>query len=164
MSGNNGSLDMSAIAKFFGFGGPSSTDTSLGVPNYSGFDTSNLQGPTQSGMPLSANPTGMGAPGTMGSMTGPGTTLGLNTGTGQLAVGGLQTLGNLWNAYQSNALAQKTFNFNKDLTNTNLANQTQAYNTTLAGQATARSAQENQSPQQALDFINANKLTNKTIG
>ncbi len=76
---------------------------------------------------------------------------------------GLQTLGNLWSAYQANSLANKTFNFNSGLAQTNLNNQTQAYNTNLAGMATARAAQENQTPAQALAFTQANSLPQKTL-
>jgi hypothetical protein len=101
--------------------------------------------------------------GPAGATSGMGTEIGVNTGTGQLALGGLQTLGNLWNAYQSSSLANKAFNFNRDLANTNLSNQTQAYNTNLSGQADARFAQENKSPAQALDFFNAHKLASKTL-
>ena len=54
------------------------------------------------------------------------TSLGLNYGTGQLAIGGIGALGNLWNAYQANQLANKTYNFQSGMANTNLANQIQS--------------------------------------
>jgi hypothetical protein len=168
MSGSTNSAQpwdlMASLRGLWGGYQPGRNDTSLGVPNYSGFDTSSLQGPNQDGSFLSQNPMGFNGAGTTpGSNLGPGTSIGPNLGTGQLAMSGLQTLGGLWNAYQASSLANKSFNFNRDLANTNLGNQTQAYNTNLEGQSGARFAQENKTPAQALDFFNAHKLAQKTL-
>lgn len=155
MSGGNGSSSSG------GSNLPAGTQL---LPNY---------GPTLNGNPLNTSSLvdasgngitgGTGAMGTGSAATSNASTpFGPNLGTGQLAFSGLQTLGNLWNAYQSGQMASKTFDFTKNLANTNLANQTQAYNTNLAGQATARYAQEN-NPGGAAGYIKANQLPTKTL-
>jgi hypothetical protein len=83
-----------------------------------------------------------GAAGAMGL----GATLGMNVGTGQLAVGGLSALGNLWTAYNATELARQSFNFNKTLASDNYTNQAQAYNTNRADTLNSRGAMENLSP------------------
>ena len=69
--------------------------------------------------------------------------LGFNIPTFQLALGGLQTIGNLWNAFQMSKLAKDQFAYTKDVTETNLANQIQSYNTTLEDRIRSRAAFEN---------------------
>jgi hypothetical protein len=63
--------------------------------------------------------------------------LGWNVGTGQLALGGLQSL---YNAWQASELAKRTFAFNKEIANTNLNNQIRSYNTQLEDRAGSRAA------------------------
>lgn len=84
--------------------------------------------------------------------------LGANVGTGQLAIGGLSALGNLWTAWNATDLAKKSFNFNKQVTQTNLANQAETYNTNLADRANSRAVMENQAPGQAQAYIAAHSL------
>jgi hypothetical protein len=48
--------------------------------------------------------------------------LGFNMDTLRLGLGGIQTIGNLWNAFEANKLAKEQFDFTKGITNTNLAN------------------------------------------
>ena len=54
--------------------------------------------------------------------------LGWNADTLKMGLSGLNTLGNLWGAWQSNKLARDQLNFTKDVTNTNLNNSIKSYN------------------------------------
>ncbi len=91
-------------------------------------------------------------------MTGGGNGFGLNFDTAKLALSGLGTIGNLWAAFQAQKLAKKQFNFTKDITERNLANQTKSYNTTLEDRARSRASVEDQSMSQQMDYINKNRL------
>ena len=104
-----------------------------------------------------AKPGGVGAVGGIG-----GSGLGWNLNTAQLALGGLQTIGNLWQAWEANKLAKEQFKFQKDFANENLANQIQSYNTTLEDRTRARSFTEGGSAEDAQAYIDKNKLR-KTI-
>lgn len=64
--------------------------------------------------------------------------LGMNMPTANLALSGLQTLGNLWAAYEQNKLAKKQFAYTREITDTNLANSIRSYNTSLTDRITAR--------------------------
>jgi hypothetical protein len=97
-----------------------------------------------------------GAPGAAGNSFNTG--FGANIGTGQLALGGLQTLGNLWTAWNANQLAQKSFDFNKTLASDNYTNQSTSYNTNLNDIASARAKMENQTPGQEQAYVSANQL------
>jgi hypothetical protein len=155
----------SKLIGMLGIGGnnPASTDTSLGVPDYSGFNTSNLQGPTQNGMALSANPLGAMNPTAAGQAgiggTGPGTSLGLNTGTGQLAMSGLSALGSLWSAYNANSLGKQQLAASTSFANANLTNQIKSYNTTLSDQEAARGKTEGLSQDQINSYVKSNSLS-----
>lgn len=70
-----------------------------------------------------------------------------NTGNLQLALGGIQTLGALWNSYQQNKLAKESLGLQREAFETNLANQTQTYNTSLEDRIRARYATEGRSEQ-----------------
>jgi hypothetical protein len=80
-----------------------------------------------------------------------------NTGNAQLVLGGIQTIGSLWNSFQQQKLAKETFAFNKQAYNTNLKNQTSTYNTALEDRINARYATEGRSDQ-AEGYINEHKL------
>lgn len=108
-----------------------------------------------------------GQQGGMGSTappgTDPGTTpgdfkFGMNAPTINMGIQGLNTLGNLWGAWQSNKLAKDQLNFTKMITNTNLNNQMQAYNTALEDRSRSRAAVEGQSAEQAAAYVSANRL------
>lgn len=80
-----------------------------------------------------------------------------NTGNAQLVLGGIQTIGSLWNSFQQQKMAKDTFAFNKKAYETNLANQTSTYNTALEDRIRARYATEGRS-EQADAYIDKNKL------
>ena len=77
----------------------------------------------------------------------------------KLAMGGLQTIGQLWGAIQSAKMAKKTMAFEKEKFNTNLTNQIKSYNTQLMDRGRSRAVVEGQTPQQAQAYIDQNKLT-----
>lgn len=89
--------------------------------------------------------------------------LGLNFETANLALSGLGTIANIWAAFQAQKLAKQQFNFTKDFANTNLANQVQSYNTTLADRARSRGFTEGQAPGVTAAYISQNSLPKKTI-
>jgi len=109
---------------------------------------------------IGGSASGLGSNLGVGGASGAGfnTGLGLNVGTGQLALGGLSTLGNLWTAWNATQLAQKSFDFNKQLASDNYSNQAGAYNTNLNNIASSRAKMENQSPGQEQAYVNANQL------
>lgn len=102
-------------------------------------------------------PTVPGAPNS-GSGSGGGLNLGMNIDTAKLALGGLATIGSLWQAWEANKLAKEQFKFQKDITETNLANQIQSYNTTLEDRTRARAHTEGMSAADAQAYIDANRL------
>lgn len=87
--------------------------------------------------------------------------LGFNLGTGQLLLGGVQAIGNLWNAWQTQQLAREQFDFTKGITNTNLANQIQTFNTSLSDRMHARGAMQSNSPEEINRYIEENRLTDR---
>jgi hypothetical protein len=90
---------------------------------------------------------------------------GLNTVQGiQGILGGIQSIGNLWAAFQSAKLAKKQFKFTKDITNTNLANQIKSYNTALTDRITSRAHTQGMSKDEANAYLSAHSLTRKPSG
>ncbi len=125
-----------------------------GAPDFSG------AGPIASASGIGDQVAAYGAPNigapTMGGAGG-GFLGGFGMPEAQAALGGLETIGKLWGAWQSAKLAKKQFNFTKDVTNTNLANQIRAYNTQLEDRSRSRAVVEGQSAAQAQDYIDRNK-------
>ena len=68
-------------------------------------------------------------------------------GVGTFALGGLQTLGSIWNSFQQMKLAKDTLKFQKNAFKTNLKNSTQVYNTALEDRIRARYHTEGRSDQ-----------------
>jgi len=90
--------------------------------------------------------------------------LGMNLDTLKLGLSGLGTIGNLWAAFEARNLAKKQFNFTKDVTNTNLANSIQSYNTALEDRARSRAKVEGQSSGEMQGYIDKNKLSRNPNG
>lgn len=104
--------------------------------------------------------------GTQSDLTGTGNT----TGSWAQQLGGwgniLQGAGNilnagtnLWSAYQSNKLMRDQFNWNKALAQTNLTNQTNAFNNNLYDKYRARGLFETGNANQYMDQYNKYKAT-----
>lgn len=97
-----------------------------------------------------------------GSVTGTGTdnnlNLGMNIPTLQLALGGLQSIGNLWGAYNSNKLAKKELNFTMDAYRENVNNQKKLHNNALEDRTRARGAFEGHSQEYMDDYNNRHRL------
>ena len=90
---------------------------------------------------------------------GAGTGLGFNIGTGQLALGGLSSLANLWGANKQMKLAEDQFDFTKKIATTNLNNQVKSYNTALDDRIRSRAAMEGSSSAEAEAYLNKNRLS-----
>ena len=131
--------------------------TNIGAQNMQGNYFQGMGSQTTQGIVApGANLIGVQAP-TMPQTTA-GTPLGFNLGTGQLALGAIGTLGNLWAAFQAQKLAKEQFDFQKGVTNTNLANQIQSYNTSLVDRINARSFMQGDSQGTTDAYIAANSL------
>jgi hypothetical protein len=85
--------------------------------------------------------------------------LGFNMPTANLALTGLNTIGNLWAAFQAQKLAKEQFKYTKNVTDTNLANQIKTYNTGLTDRANNRAIVEGNSADQTKSYIDANQLS-----
>lgn len=68
--------------------------------------------------------------------------LGANLGTLQLGLGTLGGFANIWNGMQQNKLAKQSFNHQKGLLDTNLANQIKAFNLQLDDKLRSRQVVE----------------------
>jgi hypothetical protein len=101
-----------------------------------------------------------GAGGDVAAGAGGGFAAGLGgpLGVAGLGLSALSSLGSLWMGLKAQKLARKQFKFQKDITNTNLANQIQSYNTALADRARSRGVMEGQTPDQVSGYISANAL------
>lgn len=84
---------------------------------------------------------------------------GLNSPTLQMGMQGLNTLGNLWGAFEAQKLAREQFDFTKNTTNTNLNNSIKSYNTALEDRARSRGFTEGQSTGQTQSYIDNNRLS-----
>jgi hypothetical protein len=87
-----------------------------------------------------------------------GSGLGLNLGTGQLALSGLGALGSLWGGMQAQGLAKKQYELTKNISTTNLVNQMKSYNTQLEDRARSRGVAEG-NPASANDYLERNRMT-----
>lgn len=103
-----------------------------------------------------------GAPGTagMGPMGGGGGLFG-GGGNGiglQGVLGIVGTLGSLWNSFQQHKIAREQLSLARETFETNLANQTQTYNTALEDRITSRYHTQGQSQEEAQDYLSEHSL------
>lgn len=105
---------------------------------------------------------------TMGDFSSPNTSamgsgltgqLGMNIPTFQLGLGAIGSLANIYGGFQANKLAKDQLSFTKNITNTNLNNSIQSYNTALEDRARSRATAENRSQSSADEYIEKNKLS-----
>jgi hypothetical protein len=89
--------------------------------------------------------------------------LGFNLPTLNLALGGLQTIGNLWGAWQANKLAKQQFGLQRNLANANLANQIQSYNTTLEDRIRSRYFTQGGTSADADAYLSSHRLNKTTV-
>ena len=89
------------------------------------------------------------------------TPLGMNLGTGQLVLGGIGSIGNLWSSWQAQKLAKEQFNYQKGITDTNLANQIQSYNTALSDRINARGFVQGDSQSTIDQYIEENSMRDR---
>ena len=87
------------------------------------------------------------------------TQFGFNIPTFTLGLNALTSLGGLYNAFNLNNLANKQYNLQKDVLNTNLNNQIKSYNTALEDQLRARAAMETGNANAYDDQIEQRKLS-----
>ena len=115
---------------------------------------------TSSTIQFGTVPQASGVLGSAGSASvAPNLGLGWNVGTGQLALSGLGALGNVWSASQSNKLANQQFNYTKKITDTNLNNSIQSYNTALEDRIRARAKTQGMSDDEVNSYLASNKLS-----
>jgi len=82
----------------------------------------------------------------------------VNTNNIGLVVGGIQTLGSLWNSYQQQKIAKEQLALQRQAFQTNLTNNTKTYNTALADRIRSRYVTEGKTSAQANQYLSANKL------
>lgn len=122
------------------------------VLSLGGFSPADMAAPT---LPIPDVSSGIGKIPSIGAG---GSKMGLNFDTANLALSGLNTIGSLWGAFQAAKLAKQQFKYTKRVTDTNLANQIQTYNTGLMDRANNRAIVEGRSPEQTAAYIDANSL------
>lgn len=153
---------MKSLSSFTGLGGGNDSNggaQSFGAPS-SGWSPQTQASPYSFGADIgksltSPSPAVSGLP----QAGGLGSGLGFNVGTGQLALGGLQSLAGIFNSMQANNLAKDQFKFTKEITNANLNNSIKSYNTALGDRANARYFTQNQSQADADKYIADNRLS-----
>lgn len=146
---------MKGLSQLFSSGDNSSGGAvSFAAPN-------NTYNPTQTAAPSFGTQAGneIGSWGNGTADTGLGAGLGMNVGTGQLALGGLGALNSIFGGLQSGKLAKDQFKFTKDITNTNLNNSIKSYNTTLDDRINSRAAVQGESSSWAQDYLDKNRLS-----
>lgn len=90
--------------------------------------------------------------------------LGKNLDTLRLGLGGLQTIGGLWNAYEQNKLAKRSMVHTQGLLDTNLANNIRAYNLQVEDKFRSRGVMEGHTQSQIDENIERHKARDERKG
>lgn len=137
--------------------------SSFSIPNYGAMSPVNYQLAAPGGLGLQMPGTNPATPlsvlGSGNDLSADSFNFGANIPTLRMGLSGLNTLGNLWGAWQAQGLARDQLNFTRNVTNTNLNNSIQSYNTALADRARARGVAEGQSSDEVSNYIASNRLT-----
>lgn len=128
------------------------SDLSAALSKLSATDQATLASKLNSG-------TGLSGIGGGKATNGLDTGFGWNIGTGQLAISGLSTLGQLWTAWNAVDLANKNYNLTKATSQANLNNQVTTYNNNLEDRISSRYAAENKTSADASAYIDSHKLS-----
>ena len=83
---------------------------------------------------------------------------GWNTGTLDLVLNGISTIGSLWAAWQSNKLAKEQLAMQRNTTNANFANQIMAYNTALEDKTRHRASFNELPAAEVNSYLNSHRL------
>lgn len=75
-----------------------------------------------------------------------------------MVIGGIQTLGSLWNSYQQHKIAKEQLALQREAFRTNLANNTQTYNTALEDRIRARHHTEGRSSGETDAYLDEHSL------
>lgn len=118
----------------------------------------NFSGAQPFGIP-NVNPTADNASG--GFFDQGNNSFGWNANTMQFGIQGLNTLGNLWGAWNAQRLARDQLDFTKSFARANMENQTKAYNTALEDRARSRGFVEGQTTAEQQAYIDRNRLPNR---
>lgn len=90
--------------------------------------------------------------------------LGANVDTLKLGVGALQGFAGLWNGFQQNKLAKASFNHQKGILDTNMANSIKAYNLSIDDKFRSRAVVEGMSNADRDAAIERNKARDERRG
>ncbi len=136
----------------------SSTQTGLANTSLSNTGTTNIGG-SVTGIDVSAG----GVPQIGGGQNSGGSFFknsdgSFNSNNIGMIFGGLQSLGSLWNSYQQQKIAKEQIGLQREAFRTNLANNTQTYNTALEDRIRARASYSGQSEADTQSYLDKNKL------
>lgn len=81
-----------------------------------------------------------------------------NTNNIGMVIGGIQTLGSLWNSYQQHKIAKEQIGLQREAFRTNLENNTQTYNTALEDRIRARHNTEGRTSGETDAYISEHSL------
>lgn len=136
-----------------GTNGIAANNLSLGTTVQSNTGATNL-----SGMGVTPTETVLSNAGQTGAQTGGANNFWSKDGGAGLILGGVQVLGNLWSTYQQHKMAKEQMSFAREQWDTNLANQTQTYNTALEDRIRARHFTEGKSGGETDAYLEKNRL------